>query len=143
MRYAITLVLGALVLGAISTSAAQAAGSKCVFQDHKVKMMDITGHIAQEYDFHLTYSWCYNGRVVTSVQTVCAYGTGTWPWKNNNDGCGIVAYDPHPDTYATMMFTQGSFSACTPIIHICRKRSPWIRVFLLGNGQLHIEWNKG
>jgi hypothetical protein len=136
-------MFGALALSAISTPAARAAANHCVFQDNHVKVMDITGHIAQEFNFHLTYTWCYNGRNVTSVQSVCAYGTASWPWKNNATGCDSVSYDSHPDSFETMLFAQGSFSACTPLIHICRDRAPWIRVFLLGNGQLRMAWNKG
>ena len=142
MKY-LAILLVFLSAGIAQT--AQDAGSshlKCDQGDSHVKVMDITGHLVKEFEYHLTYVWCFTPKRIVSIKDVYAYGSGTFPWSFKGNLPGSPEYEPHPDSYYAVIFSQGGFEASLFKLGI-RGRQPWIRVTLTAGGQVRTEWSKG
>ena len=146
MRYAVVIAALVAVLNAGIAQKALAGSDriKCRTGDAHVKMMDITGHLAQEWRYDLNYSWCFNGTRITKIENVYTYGTGTWPWSFKGNLPGSPEFNPTPNSFTSTIFVQGDFEASLPVFHIgFRSRQPWIRLTLRADGKAMIEWRKG
>lgn len=132
------------IVGAAFVPSAHAGSSpvKCNQGDSYVKVMDITGHLVKEFEYHLTYIWCFTPRRIVSIKDVYAYGNGTFPWSFKGNLPGSPSYDARPNCYYAVIFSQASFEATLFKLGI-RTRQPWIRVTLAADGRVRTEWSKG
>ena len=143
MKYAAALMIAVVSICLASKASAGSPVNKCWFEDSHMHIMDATGHVLEEINYHLDYEFCSNGREITSVRYVTAFGAGNWPWSFKDNVRGNPNYENHPNTYTTVIFSQGLFEACILNWSCVRSRQPWIRVVLYASGRVDMKWSNG
>ena len=85
------------------------------------------GHAIKQFDYRLTFRYCYQGNRVTAIRDMVAFSkSAIWPWQFKGNIVGPQTRNI--GSYAADVFVQGRYEVCLFSGGCTFSKTPWMNV---------------